>query len=142
MSPAPPEASLSKLFAEIHFSLFCTLIFFLGNMMSKTTFHFRERLFFFFQIYGDCPSSHINLVENNVFHPNSYAHGLCYRVAPPSIRPTASLHVQQTEQKRFSNIKLPSSVSIKEQCVNTPTEETVVYGIIYIIYSVYCDPDE
>lgn len=30
------------------FFLFCTLIFFLGNMMSKTTFHFRERLFFFF----------------------------------------------------------------------------------------------
>lgn len=59
------------------FFLFCTLIFFLGNMTSKTTFHFKERLFYFFSKYMVTVHLPINLVENNVFHPNSYAHGLC-----------------------------------------------------------------
>lgn len=65
--PRPSRLQPFKTVRWNTFFLFCTLICFLGNMMSKTIFHFRERLFFFFfQIYGDCPSSYINLVENNV----------------------------------------------------------------------------
>lgn len=76
VSTAPPDSSLFETVCWNTFFPFCTLIFFLGNMMSKIIFHFRERLFFFSNIWWLSIFLHKPCWKQS-FHHNSYVHGLC-----------------------------------------------------------------
>lgn len=101
---------------------------FIGNMMSETFFNVRQ--FFLFQRWGDCPSSLIKYLSSPWAELTNGS----------ALNSTIDFPLREA-----NSIKIFEPHKTHLQCklfVKAPMEETVFYGIIYIIHSIYCEPDE